>query len=899
MKYLLILTCLLVAAAGGSPGDALGGEPGATGGIRAFPGAEGFGAASKGGRGGRVIKVTNLKSKGPGSLQWACNQDGPRIVVFEVSGVIKGDLTIRHGQLTLAGQTAPGAGITIDGKFACSPKNMKGGERLKDVIVRFLRVRPRPRARHGYDAAIFFGIDNLMVDHMSASWGEDETLSLTGCGHYSMQWCAVEPSALISEGGVAPHNYGTLIGYTQKPMGIHHTLYAHHDHRTPAVSGKNPGVVDLRNNVIYNVAGTTYLIFKGAGANMVGCYHQEGPGGSCPKTDYIAPPAYAMGGFRTGGGIREPYVYLKGNYSTLAGGYSWLRGPKVKRVRRPDPVPFASVKTHVAEQARELVLAHAGCLPRDAVSARTIKDVRARTGSWGRHLPKGGLMEGLTAGKPAADADKDGMPDAWEKAHGLDPDSVADAKKIVPAGASRGDRHKGYTYIEYCINDRADQLIANAVARARRKFVHGLQETEPLDWSPPGDWKKPAPEEESPRVAKLIATLKRSDKELGRYSVAKKFSAARLLCFHEGLCSEKSTKAVIALLKHEDLSTRRSAAWVLGCMNPAPKGAAPALVASMLAHEEKKIKGGGCFEAWALGQIGPAAAKESVPALIKVRSVRAKASAAFALMRMGAEAEPAMGYLIGSLRGQDFGGSKYCAAKALARIGEPAIPVLIKGRGGATSVTNPWAARALGWMGPKAKSAGGSLAKALASKSLALQQAAAKALAMIGSDAPEAVPALSKALKDPNWLVRYSAAKGLVRIGAKAKGAVGDLTATLDDDEFMVRAAAAEALGRIGPAAKAAAGKLAAVLGGDKHDWPRFNAARALGLVCAPQGVDALSKALSDSDADVRAEAAWALGDIGPAAKGAAAALRMAAKSDSEYLVQHAAEATLAKIDGK
>jgi pectate lyase len=867
--------------------------------IPAFPGAEGFGAASKGGRGGRVIKVTNLNAKGPGSLQWACNQPGPRIVVFDVSGVIKGNLKITNGQITIAGQTAPGAGITIDGMLSCAPKGMKKGKRLKDVIVRFLRIRPRPRAKHGFDAVIFFGIDHLMVDHVSASWGEDETLSLTGCANFSMQWCAVEPSALISEGGVVPHNFGTLIGYTQDPMGIHHTLYAHHFHRTPAVSGKDPGIVDLRNNVIYNVAGTTYLIFKGKGANMVGCYHKEGPGGSHPAGLYQPPPAYTMGGFKVGSSIRKEHVYLSGNYSTMEGGYLFPQDRKTKKVQRSTPLPFAPVKTHVAEQAYELVLAQAGCLPRDEISKRTTNDVRNQTGSWGRNVPREGLMSGLKAGKAATDTDNDGMSDEWEKAHQLNSNDASDANKIVAAGASPGNRHKGYTYIEYFINEKADRLIADAVAEARKLVFHGPTESTPLDWASPLQWKKTAPDQESPKVSKLITILGQEDQGKPYAAAAKKWNAARYLCYHEQPVSKESVKALVGLLKHKSIYSRRCAAWVLGCMNPTPKEAAPALIESMLDNEQKKIKGGGGYEAWALGQIGPKAAKQIVPALTKVKAIRAKAAAAYALIRMGADAEPAIDYLLGLFDGQDYAGSKYCAAKALARIGEPAIPTLIKTLEAGKTDSKAWAARALGWMGAKAKSSTSALLKTLANNKPSLQQAAAKALALIGQRTPTILSALSVNLKDPNWIVRYETAKALSRLGSLSGNSVTALKAGLSDKEHMVRAACAKALGRVKVSEKSVASSLSKILADDPHDWPRFNAARALGRLKDQNAIKSLSRALLDKDCDVRAEAAWALLEFGSAAKSASAALEKAVKSDRNYIVQYAAAAALKKINDK
>ncbi len=112
------------------------------------------------------------------------------------------------------------------------------------------------------------------------------------------------------------------------------------------------------------------------------------------------------------------------------------------------------------------MLPHAGCLPRDIVSRNTIRDVKTATGKWGRHLPKEGLMHGLKPAKAPGDSDNDGLPDEWEKAHGLNPNDATDANETVPAGASRADRHKGYTHIEFYINELADKLIEQAVAQS-------------------------------------------------------------------------------------------------------------------------------------------------------------------------------------------------------------------------------------------------------------------------------------------------------------------------------------------------------------------------------------------------------------------------------------------------
>ena len=131
---------------------------------------------------------------------------------------------------------------------------------------------------------------------------------------------------------------------------------------------------------------------------------------------------------------------------------------KEPKVEVPWPAPPVDTQPH--DKAYERVLAEVGCFPRDAVSKRTIDEVRKGTGKWGRHEPKGGLMVGLQPGTPPKYSDNDGMPDAWETAHKLNPNDPADGNRIVPAGASKDDRHRGYTYIEFYINELADKLIA-------------------------------------------------------------------------------------------------------------------------------------------------------------------------------------------------------------------------------------------------------------------------------------------------------------------------------------------------------------------------------------------------------------------------------------------------------
>ncbi len=469
----------------------------------AFPGAEGFGAVSVGGRGGRVIKVTNLNASGPGSLQAACSAKGPRIVIFEVSGVIpvtgRGKykaLYIADSRITIAGQTAPGAGITITGPLSTKPfydrrRVDPTAPRISDLTIRFLRFRltnPAP------DAVRLVAAKRFILDHVSGSWALDETMDFSVSQRYTIQWCGIEESAWkprekyrigdsqqFKSGGNRPHNYGMIMGYTDKGnVSLHHNLFAHHNRRTPLCGVE---ILDHRNNVIYNVA--QGIMFHSARANrdrpgkpfranIVANYFKPGPSAVADGKDAL--PGNKAGGWFRCSMVAEAGadIYAEGNHFASVGKTLdvWKADAKMREIgmgkciKAEKPWPAPPVTTQKAEDAYKSVLAHVGCLPRDSVSKRMVKDTREGTGEWGRHEPKGGLMEGMTPGKAPKDSDNDGMPDEWEKAHKLNPADPKDANGIVPAGASKDDRHKGYTYIEFYINELADKLIEQTIRSA-------------------------------------------------------------------------------------------------------------------------------------------------------------------------------------------------------------------------------------------------------------------------------------------------------------------------------------------------------------------------------------------------------------------------------------------------
>lgn len=607
--------------------------------VPAFPGAEGYGARAKGGRGGRVIHVTNLNHSGPGSLQEALAVKEPRIIVFDVSGEISGEpanyqdypkhhrFYVADAPVTIAGQTAPGAGITLKGELYL--QRTDGGYPVNDAIVRFLRVRgARPSNAHAFSA---FG-DSIIFDHLSGAWGNDEDFGMTYVKNGTLQWSLAEPSqgakdtkwepypdsdedglndrweeqivdyraddaindyvyhvkpyedpdgdgysnlqeqgmgtnpllanssnapdpswvvnydgdndgladwwedVLIDEvqtsayasqalkasiktrtnvkptddldndgitnkeeyeGGMYPvpvytlHNFGMIIGYDSKDFTIHHNLFAHHLRRAP-LSGTE--VLDQRNNVMYDVAYALIghpldLNYQRRGehfkVNFIGNYLKPGPSDMKEEPADHFNPTGPMPSFLCEHWDRMNIVDQQSNYFDMATepkGYLDIWNPVRNGISncsagdkstRTTPYPAPSVTTHSAQTAYQLVLAHAGCLPRDILSERTVEETATRTGKWGKFQQPGGMMAGLTPGVAPPDRDRDGMPDAWEQARGRNPD-VADNNIVVGSGESflegfaqeTRDRYLGYTYIEYYLNELADKLIIQALREA-------------------------------------------------------------------------------------------------------------------------------------------------------------------------------------------------------------------------------------------------------------------------------------------------------------------------------------------------------------------------------------------------------------------------------------------------
>lgn len=396
--------------------------------ILAFPGAEGAGRFAAGGRGGRVIRVTNLDDSGPGSLRAAIEGKGPRTIVFHVGGTIRlrKPLVIREGRVTVAGQTAPGGGITVrDRVFEIA---------ADDVVVRFIRARLGDESRVESDAFTISRGRRIVVDHVSASWSVDETLSAGSpykgpeddLRDVTVQWSIISESMRKSVHAKGEHGYGSLVrGAHGAKMSFHHNLWAHHAARmprpgnylTPAQDGVG-AYYDFRSNVFYNWGGSHsgYNADEGAKAshsayNFVDNYYLRGPDSKKPIAFDERNPiarAWFAGNAMDGRIPGDPWSLVSGRTDR---GY-----------RLAGPLAVGPVARDPALRAYRRVLAGAGAsLVRDPVDSRVVASVRGRGGRQIDSQSEVGGWPALAPGSPWTDRDGDGMPDAWETRHRLDP----------------------------------------------------------------------------------------------------------------------------------------------------------------------------------------------------------------------------------------------------------------------------------------------------------------------------------------------------------------------------------------------------------------------------------------------------------------------------------------------
>ncbi len=426
--------------------------------IPAFPGAEGAGVYTVGGRGGRVIEVTNLNDSGLGSLREAATAQGPRIVVFRVAGLIalEEPIVVQEPYMTLAGQTAPGDGVCLrDYAFVVA---------THDVVIRYLRSRVGDLGGRQEDCLdLAHGARNVILDHCSGSWSIDEVLSLAGnVSDATVQWCLIAESLDDSKHPKGPHGCGSLVRANGQ-VSLHHNLWAHNRTRNVRL-GDNYGrppypAFDFRNNVIYDYGQTCSGITQGRfTVNYVGNYLRPGPSSRARRPISVNGPS-------------EMRFYIcdnvfDGNQALTADNTQFFSAVQIDGEQQVQIVTesfeMPSVGTRSAQEAYEAVLAGAGAsLPvRDTVDARIVADVRNRTGSVIDSQTQVAGWPEYRSAPPASDSDHDGMPDDWEIQHGLDPHNPAD-------GPSDKDGD-GYTNVEEFLNNTdPGQGLQSTPARLR------------------------------------------------------------------------------------------------------------------------------------------------------------------------------------------------------------------------------------------------------------------------------------------------------------------------------------------------------------------------------------------------------------------------------------------------
>ena len=490
----------------------------------ACPGAEGHGRYVTGGRGGKIVHVTNLNDSGTGSLRAAVNGSDKKIVVFDVGGVIalKSDLKI-GANTTIAGQTAPAPGITVR-YYTIRPD-------ASNIIVRFIRFRrgQEKDVNDGADAIWTRHQTGQIYDHCSFSWSIDEVASFYDNNNFTMQWCTLAESLNNAGHGKGAHGYGGIWG--GKLASFHHNLIAHVNNRSPrfngarydwtgytsnklysqykwanAVQSEN---VDFRNCVIYNCGNGCYGGPGGGRINIVNNYYKTGPAASTDRVTNISIGNSTSSSDNSKYWNMTSLYYIKGNQVNSNASRDWtginydsgvftINGEKYTldtnhyygddvtytknsagqdcvRIRLENPTEAGEVTTHSALKAYEKVLSFAGAsLNRDDVDTRYAKETREGTATYsGSVTKKKGRIDLVsdvqgyteanfgTGSRPAGyDTDNDGIPDEWEKANGLNPNNASDALLFTL------DKKNWYNNIEVYLNSLVQDIMLQGNADA-------------------------------------------------------------------------------------------------------------------------------------------------------------------------------------------------------------------------------------------------------------------------------------------------------------------------------------------------------------------------------------------------------------------------------------------------
>lgn len=484
--------------------------------FAAFPGAEGYGRNTVGGRGGKVYHVTSLEDDGTeGTLRWALGQDGPKTVVFDVAGTIhlKSDLKTQKDYLTIAGQTSPGGICIADYQFWINSN---------EVIIRFLRFRPGDASGAEPDGLGGMDKKNIIVDHCSASWSVDECLSVYGMENSTVQWCLAGQALHNSTHGKGSHGYGGNWGGNH--ASYHHNMIAHCKSRVPRLGPRyttqENEYVDIRNNVFYNWSGEGCYGGENQHVNIVNNFYKPGPATKSSGTSNRTRYRIAKIGVRTTSYCQnsdgswnawEPSwhkwgtFYIDGNKvdgNAEVTTDNWTKGvyeqqdnnekvdnlwtDNVKSaIKAAAPVLAANgVTTHSADGAYEKVLEYVGaCNYRDAIDKLILKDAKEGLASCSASTNSAGIgyintpADVLAAlpelnGNPypdlktdtsidVKDTDGDGMPDDFERNFGLNPEDASDgnAKTLDPG--------MNYTnlemYLHYLVRDIVKRQVEEGV----------------------------------------------------------------------------------------------------------------------------------------------------------------------------------------------------------------------------------------------------------------------------------------------------------------------------------------------------------------------------------------------------------------------------------------------------
>lgn len=470
----------------------------------AFPGAEGFGRNATGGRGGKIFFVTNLNDSGEGSLRAAVQTSGKRYVLFKVSGTIalQSNLNINYGDVTIAGQTAPGDGITL--------KNYSVNVNADNVIIRYIRFRMGDEAQQEGDAVGGRFHKNIVIDHCSMSWSTDECVSFYANENTTVQWCIIAESLRNSVHDKGAHGYGGIWG--GKNASFHHNLLAHHDSRNARL-GEEAGkafaltdLTDVRNNVIYNWGSNSFYGGEAMNVNLVNNYYKPGPATIANNSSSKQGRIYSIDKNKIKGtAVYDTWgkYYIDGNYvdgNANATSNNWAFGvfnqfhgsyttypasctdvngntipceytipvseadKATMKLSSPHDIGN-NVTTHTAQVAYERILAYGGAsLKRDAVDERVLDNVENGTYSFpGSNGSTNGIIDTQAdvGGWPAleslvapADTDEDGMPDDWEVAVKLDPGK---------ASSNGRDLSTAYDNIEVYINSLVGHITVEQV----------------------------------------------------------------------------------------------------------------------------------------------------------------------------------------------------------------------------------------------------------------------------------------------------------------------------------------------------------------------------------------------------------------------------------------------------